>query len=569
MGVLENYIKQIRDLVMTMTPSARIMAGLMAGTIIMSLGWIVSTQQSSHSEYLLGGQSFSEEQLNSMERALGEAGLRQYERQGNRLKIPGRERDVYVKALAEGGAIPNELNAEIKAVFDTAKNPLIAPSLVKEQLQQAKQNTLSNILEQNPEIHRAYVQHQKDEARFGRDAQQGASIYLEGHGNRPIREELMRHICMVATTHFPGLRADNITVFDTRTGNYYRGSSDPLSAEQQPFLRAQQNYERFYEDKVREELSVYGDVKIGVIVELDPTLKREMEQLKYDPVGTAASAQNASKSTKSAKASPGGRPGAEPNAAFANKSASVSVPVDQTAESKESAENLRNVIGHQATVTMEAPLTPKRVSITVGVPESYYRKVHAQRFLQANTDPAVTEKDIPPLTAPDLAKLQKEAEDNIRAAIEGQLPQVRQGDDRFQLVKVYHYPDLPSPEVPEPTLTDNAVAWLANSWSTVGLFALVGVGMLVMFSWVRSSGTVEADKEFAQGFGLEVPESMGDTLDLASDEPAEEETSTSDTPKVVRSSGGGGEMKEELSSLVKQNPDAAANLLRSWIGEAA
>lgn len=566
MGVLENYVKQIRDLVMTMTPSARIMAGLMAGTIIVSLGWIVSTQQSSQSEFLLGGQNFSDEQLNKMERALGEAGLRQYERQGNRLKIPGQERDLYIKALAEGNAMPNGWNTEIMEVFSTAKNPLIAPSIVKEQLEQARQNSFAEMIETMPEIQKANVAHQKLDARFGRDAQQSASIYLLGHANQPIREELMRQICQTATTHFPGLKPDNVSVLDLGTGNYYRGNSDPLSMEQQPFLRAQRDWERFYEEKVREELSVYGDVKIGVIVELDPTLKKEMEQLKYDPVGTAAVANNTSKSTKSAKASPGGRPGAEPNAAFANKSASVSVPADQTAETKESLENLQNVIGHEATATIEAPLTPKRVSVTVGVPESYFRKVHAQRFLQANTDPKITEKDIPALTPPDLAKLQKETEDNIRSAIEGQLPQVRQGDDRFQLVKVYNYPDLPLPAVPEPTMSDSALAWLAKSWSTVGLFLLVGAGLLMMFSWVRSSGTAEVDKEFAQGFGLEVPESMGDSLDLGSDEPSNEEA---DSPEPAKFQVSGGEIKDELSSLIKQNPDAAVNLLRSWIGEAA
>ncbi len=87
MGALEGLFKQIRELLTTMTPSARIMAGLMAGLIVVSLGWIVSTQQSSRSEYVFGGQSFSEEELNKMESALGEAGLRGYERVGNRLKI--------------------------------------------------------------------------------------------------------------------------------------------------------------------------------------------------------------------------------------------------------------------------------------------------------------------------------------------------------------------------------------------------------------------------------------------------------------------------------------------------
>lgn len=561
MGPLQGVVKQIRELLSTMTPTARIMAGLMVGVIVVSLGWIVSSQQSANSEYLLGGQNFSDEQLNKMERALGQAALRNYERHGNRLKIPTLERDQYLKALAEGKAIPEEWNSAVGEALLAGNNPLIAPSVTAERVKHARQQDLAKILSAMPGIDRVGVFYDAKEPRFGREAQQSASIYLQGVAGQPISTETMRQICEVATTHFPGLKPDNVTVMDL-SGNIYRGSSDPLEMDQQPFLRAQRSWESYYEQKVREELSIYGDVKIGVIVELDPTLKRETEQMKFDPVGTAAVATNSRKDTKSSKAPPGGRPGTEPNA-IGNKSASVSTPPDQTAETKESLENLQSVIGHQATVTKEAPLIPKRVSITVGVPESYYRKVALQRFI---VDPNNRDKQPPPLADTDLARLQKEAEDNIRAALEGQLPQVRQGDDRFQLVKVYSYTDLPPPELPELTLAETSLAWLSKSWSTVGLFVLVGMSLLLMFGWSRSQTPTEADRDFAQGFGLEVPEGLADSLELGEENPGAAAQSEEHAPKFQAT---GGEMKEELSSLIKENPDAAANLLRAWIGEAA
>ena len=154
---------------------------------------------------------------------------------------------------------------------------------------------------------------------------------------------------------------------------------------------------------------------------------------------------------------------------------------------------------------------------------------------------------------------------DLEAALEGQLPQVRQGDDRFQLVKVYSYTDLPVPELPEPTLAETSLAWASESWSTVGLFLLIGVSMLMMFSWVRSQASPESDRPFAQGFGLEVPEGMVDSLELGG-EAAENAEEEEHGPKFQTT---GGEIKEELSSLIKQNPDAAANLLRAWISEAA
>ncbi len=223
---------------------------------------------------------------------------------------------------------------------------------------------------------------------------------------------------------------------------------------------------------------------------------------------------------------------------------------------------MESVIGHSATLTKEAGLTPKRVAVTVGIPETYYDKVHAQRELAKDSKL----KDIPPLDDAGRTKLKKEVEDNIRAAIEGQLPQVRQGDDRFQLVKVYSYTPLPEPEPEKPSFTDTAMAWLSTSWQTIGLFVLVGMTLLMTFSWIRSQSSPESDREFSQGFGLEVPESMGDQLDLGDEAAPPSDNQESEESKFQVT---GGEIKEELSSLIKQNPDAAVNLLRSWIGDAA
>lgn len=560
MGALEGFVKQIRELLNSMTPSARIMAALMAAVIIVSLGWIISSQQMSNTEYLLGNQSFSDDELNKIESALGKANLRNYERIGNRLKIPTSEKATYVKALADGGALPSNSWDVMSAI---SSNPLESPSTAAERLRIAKLNTLDRILETLPGVSRAKVSHDIKEARFGRDFQQSATVYLGGVNNEPIKSDVIRQVARQVSKHFPGLKLDDVSVMDLGTGYTYQPTADPLEAEQQLFLDAQQRFEQHYRSKIEPELQIYGDVKLGVIVELDPMLKKETEQLKYDPVGSATKQSNQSKNTKSAKASPGGRPGADPNGAGGpNRGQSLSVQADQTAESKESNEDLESVIGHSATLTKEAGLTPKRVSVTVGIPETYYDKVHAGRELAKDSKV----KDIPPLDDAGRTKLKKEIEDNIRAAIEGQLPQVRQGDDRFQLVKVYSYMPLPEPVPEEPSFTETALAWLSTSWQTIGLFILVGMTLMMTFSWIRSQASPEADREFAQGFGLEVPESMGDQLDLGDQEaPPSDKTEEEDSKFKVT----GGEIKEELSSLIKANPDAAVNLLRSWIGDAA
>ena len=85
MNPLNQITKQISDLIASMTPSSRIMAGLLFATIVVSLGWIISVQQSTSYEYLLGGSPLTEEQLTQAEQAFGVAGLPDYQREGLRI----------------------------------------------------------------------------------------------------------------------------------------------------------------------------------------------------------------------------------------------------------------------------------------------------------------------------------------------------------------------------------------------------------------------------------------------------------------------------------------------------
>jgi flagellar M-ring protein FliF len=55
----------------------------------------------------------------------------------------------------------------------------------------------------------------------------------------------------------------------------------------------------------------------------------------------------------------------------------------------------------------------------------------------------------------------------------------------------------------------------------------------------------------------------------ASDAQEPEEASEPARVLKARFSGSGPDLKQELQEIVKENPDAAATILRAWIGEAA
>ncbi len=560
MNLFNQITKQISDLIMSMTPTARIMAGLMVATIVVSLGWLVTVQQSTRYEFLLGGKVFTEGELVRIEQAFGDAALPDYQREGLRIKIPTSTRDVYMKALNDNKAVPEQWHSEIQTSLNSS-NPFESVELVSLRLEAARERELARIIERMPTIDYASVEYDEKRHGFARNIDQTASVQVQSNG-RNIEPALLRNIALTTKSYFAGLKEENVFVTDLGGTNTYRGSSNPNAADQHPYLQAQAEWEAKYLEQFSRLLNIYGDVKLAVSVDLDPTLKKDSEKLSYDPTVIALQQSTSKKDSENNKLAPGGRPGTDPNA-ISNQPQSIAATPQQTAKSKETAENQQGVTGHEAILTSQAGLVPQRVSVTIGVPQSYYKKVWNSRFLQENPDKK--DSDAPPLTENDVTQLRAETETSVRASVEGLLRQVREGDDRHPLVSFYDYPDLPLPAIPEPSTTQLATTWLAQSWSTLALVGLVLVSMLMMFSWSRSPANSSRDKEFAQGFGVEVPANAGDELDLG--EHANDEASSDDESPTFAVTGGA--MKEDLSTLIKQNPDVAANLLKTWIGEAA
>ncbi|MEO8271980.1 MAG: hypothetical protein ABI557_19880, partial [Aureliella sp.] len=349
----------------------------------------------------------------------------------------------------------------------------------------------------------------------------------------------------------------------------YNQSDDPRSASEHPVLAARQQWEKYLTDKVGSVLHEYGAFELMVSVEIDPTLISEEEKLSYDPTAVTVQSNESRKDSENSKPTTGGPPGSDING-IGNKPQSVGLAGSgHSSTTKESEAIERRVAGHGATRKETAGLIPTKVTAAVGIPESYYYKVFAHReSLAKQVDPKVdadakTTPAVP--TTEQLAELKTETEANIRAAVEGMAMGIRAGDDRKPSVIVYAFPELPAPEFPAPSLASGAATWLSQSWSTLALMALVLLSLGMMFSWIKTQGVAGTDRDFSEGFGLKVPD-MGDELELSQADSDGESVAKRPRAELEMS---GGEMKEDLSTLIKDNPDAVVNLLKSWIGDAA
>lgn len=568
MNILNDFTKQMRDMFMSLTPAARVVAVLLLAAVVVSTAFLFQGRSQSSTEYLFSGQSFKETEIQAMEVAFSKAGLKNYEVIGSRVKVPSGERDQYIKSLDDNKALPRSLSSGRERV--DSSNPFRSARESELIYKERKQKDVADAISRMSGIVDATVEYSESKQGFGRQLMQSAVVLVTPQSGHPLQPEQMREIARVVSGAFSGLAAENVRVTDLSTGLGFTPDENALGGEEAPYLRQRRLFETGYKQRIRNTLNWLGDFPLEVEVILDDTIFSETEQLKYDPQPVTVETIASRKDVESTKASQGGRPGTEPNA-LGNKGGSLAGSPDQSSKTKETTENEKRIPGQEITRMAKAGLVPKRVSTSIGISDDFLRKTMATRWLQANPDKLPA--DMPPPAQTDIDTLFKELENNINLAVAGILPPVAAGDDRFKLVSVYRYTEVPPDVIAPPAMTTLFFEFLQESWQTLGLFMLVLVAMGMVLSMSRTKSTT-ADDPFKDGFGIALMEKIKDNLDISDEEGA----SASDNGEGEVGPDGkrqrkvevtGAELKESLSTMIQENPDAAVNLIRTWIGEAA
>jgi flagellar M-ring protein FliF len=198
-------------------------------------------------------------------------------------------------------------------------------------------------------------------------------------------------------------------------------------------------------------------------------------------------------------------------------------------------------------------MTAKRVTVSVGVPNSYYEMVWRK---QNN----ITDLEQAPATNAIIA-IESAVKTAIAEEIAAMLPV--HGKDPVKQVTVKSFTDPPKIEVAEPGFGENAAAWFGQYWSTLGMTMLGLVSLLMLRSMVRSS-------PISTGANEQTPATAAEAL-RQDDDGIDEESVAGTKParRLQRRGTDGPSLRDELSEMVREDPDAAAGVLRAWIGTGA
>jgi len=565
MDFLNRALAQVRDLFLSMTPGARITAGLLLATVVISLAYLFHSGIGGSDAYLFSGESFTSSQQHAMEAAFAKAGLNGYAFEGGRVRVPRGQQNVYVAALVSGKALPQNFGELLQTVVNDT-NVFRPRDTVNTAIETAREMTLSDIISKMNGIddNATVMFGSREEPGLLHKKTRTASVTVKPRGNEALSAELADSIrSMIASAE--AIERSNITVTDRNTGRTDQCGPDEASGAGSAYAKAKQEQERQYQEKIFKALAYVPGVTVACDVTLDPEQVHNEIEVKYDPKTVPVEVTDETHSrSNDGSSSVGGVPGIQSQLANAKMSLSAGGGGKGSHEEDEtSTRHEKSNAGGTRIEKETAGLTPKEVKVSVQVPQSYFRRVWEEQNRPEPGQPAKSP------TAGDLDQVQTQKVTDIRSCVANLLPRPAAITDLThfdptQLVKVTVFQDIKPAEIPPIPFRDDVLTWLNQYWTTLGLIALGMVSLVMLRSMVRS--IPEAGMAAGANSRAVAISAGGQAGAAAQPEPEEAEEEPAVPAKTRRFAVAGGSLTDDLSELVSTDPDTAANILRNWIG---
>ena len=559
MDFLNRTFAQIADLFKSMSVGSRISAAGLTALVVISLAYLVNSNVNGGDVYLMNGETFTAAQLNTIQGALGKANL-QFDVDGGRIKIPRGRQSAYMAALADADALPKSFGQYLEKAVG-ATNIWMNGKQQVEMIKAAKQQELSLIVSNMKGIQAAHVVYDvQDKKGFGEKPIITASVAITPLGSAQLDDEQVHHVRNFVAGAIAGLSPENVTIADTN-GRTWAGSRDGAAgpATDDPWASRKKYYDRFWEEKIRQALSYIPGVVVTANCDLDPEVMHQESAIEYDskPITSMTKETSSIKSTKSA--GPAGRPGVAAQGGINQTAAAATVAGGPETNDETTQTETTNKVGERQKKFARGSHIVRKVKVAIGVPTSYYQSIWEQR-----NPPAAGQQ----ASRPDQASLDKiiaDTKTELENHITVLLPEHDPEQNPFPEVAIKSFDALPTPAVAMPPFQDKALAWLNNNWSTLGLVMLALLSLQMLRSMVRSASTAMPTTT-TQTAAAPQP---AVTLSVVSDDSDEESSAESTRSRLKRRAFTGPSLKDELSELVKEDPEAAVSVLRAWIGNAS
>jgi len=552
MDFLNKSLAQLADLFRSMTPGARITAGLLLAVVVISFGYLFQQGTAGPDAFLFGGQALSDNELSEIEVALGKAGLTAV-REGNRIRVAAGQQAAALAAIADAGALPPNFNKLLENALQGG--PWESREATRERLKIARQQTLREIIRAMYWVDDAMVLYDEQQPRGLTSTKQvTGSVSVRPVSGESLDARRVKMLQKLVSHAVVGMKPADVAV--TNLGDGSLGTEREISPESfdDEYQQTRVAVEMQKRESIMNALRDIPGVRVEVNAELDRTVEEITHTVKPDPKPTVLREVETTESSTQSTDGSGGQPG--PIASGPTRQGATQVAQENTNETKSGTIETVNSVGQDVNRVLKKGYSPKEIWATVTIPSSYIETLWKQKNPQA-TDPPKPE---------DLAPIKTEVKTSVENIVEPLLLLgANKGQNTYKYVTVEVLPSLPAPTIEPPSTASQVLAWTGRYWSTLAMLGVAMFSLLVLRSIVRGGPPADvASSSGAAGPALTLHDDGASRADDASGNAAEP---VDDRPRLRLKKSKS--VKDDLVQIVHDDPNAAADILRSWIGKAS
>lgn len=554
---MNELTQQVRELFESMTAGARLTAGMLLAVVVVSVAYLFQQSTAGPDEYLFGAEALPASQINAMQAAMSKAGLNDFQVEGNRIRVPRGTRHAYIAAIADDGALPTHAKdfmgdaLSSGSVFDSAE-------VKRQRIKLALEKELSHTIGWMPWVEQASVVYDLQTSRGPRQKQQAsATVSILPVAGEMVDGRRAKNIQKLVAGGFASMKPDDVTVnnlggddFGAYGDDVYAGDYESL------YHRERVRIENEKRRLILSQLSHIPGVRVQVNAILDEVIQKQSFDVKPDPQAVAISETTDSSNITKTTVDGGARPGLQANGPQGIGNTEVAQRENKLVETNETS-RIDNRVGETQMQETRAGLVAKEIQASVVVPREFVVNVWKQQQL-------ATTGELPENVDPEGLKLtEAKVVTDVEGAVKPVLPKLV-GESDYKQVNVVVIDTVPSDPLPEISIASEALAWSSRHGNTLAMLGVALVSLLMLRSAVKST-TPGGDGAATQSpialqldsEGNAVPGGSGESTDGDEEE---------ERPKLKLAKSDS--LRDDLTDIVRSDPDAAAAILRNWIGKA-
>lgn len=555
MDPLRQRLARIQAQLTTLNRSQQMVIGLCAVLVATSLLWLVRWSADPVYVTLLPKQPMTALEIERAEEVLRANGA-DYRVGGDRILVRSEDRHRLMSALNVADALPTELAITFASLMED-DSPFRPESENASRRNIALGNELARIIAASPDVAaaRVIVQPLAKRAIGSRNAPASAAVSVTMVSGRSLTNDRVRGVARLVAGAVPGLEPHMVAVVDGSTG---RPWIVPHPEDEVAFglLDERKKYENHLLAKIMEQLAYIPGVLVAISVELDT----EQIQTTTTTWDDGALQQDTTFETESNTGGAQSGPGTNSNVGMA-LSAGGSPQHSTSTDSKQTFYEPRPV---EQVQTKKMPFAPKRATASINVPRSYVAGIHKAT---SGTDTEPTDTELDPIKALE------------RARIQGLVQNVLMSMDSNDVQVDFYYDLKPGEAVFAEVTGGLAMGGTlpdAGWWSTLkdyipqlGLGLLGLIGLATMVRMVRKSAQIAEVRRPSPPFEGESDVSTGSDGILTVEGGPVGMAAVSEgyltghevDDETLRAH----ELRQQVSTMVEENPDNAADLIRRWV----